>query len=168
MSGVVPDPVLDDLESRIDTWLAGELAANPTYVGVDRGEPGERRWYVRLVGEAKDYTTVWLTLRQRMLHYETYVMPAPEENEHELFAYLLARNDELVGAQFTIGAEQAIYLKGALSLRGYDEDELDRILGSVYAYVERCFPAMIRLGFASRIAAAAAVAADAEDTSDGS
>jgi hypothetical protein len=141
---------LDELESRIDTWLACELAANPTYVAVDRGEPGERRWYVRLRGEAKDITTVWLTLRQRMLHYETYVMPAPEENQRELFEQLLRRNDSLVGAQFSIGAEDAIYLRGALPLLGFDEDELDRIVGSLYAYVERSFTAAIRLGFARR------------------
>lgn len=141
---------LDELESRIDAWLATELAANPTYVAVDRGEPGERRWYVRLRGEAKDITTIWLTLRQRMLHYETYVMPAPEENERELYEQLLRRNDTLVGAHFAIGAEDAIFLRGALALAGFGEDELDRIVGSLYAYVEQSFPTAIRLGFARR------------------
>ena len=43
-------------------------------------EPGERRWFVRLRGEQKDMFTIWFTLGQRTLHYETYVMPAPEEN----------------------------------------------------------------------------------------
>jgi hypothetical protein len=31
-------------------------------------------------------------------------------------------------------------------------DEVDRIVGSIYAYAEQCFPAMIRLGFASHFA----------------
>ena len=71
---------LDLLEHQIDGWLGQMLEENAVMVAVDRGEPGERRWYVRLAGEEKDFTTIWLTLRQRALHVETYVMPAPEEN----------------------------------------------------------------------------------------
>ena len=141
---------LDEIGARIDDWLASQLAENPTYVAVDRGEPGERRWYVRLRGEAKDIASIWLTLRQRMLHYETYVMPAPEEHHLELYEQLLRRNDGLVGAQFSIGAEDAIFLRGALPLGGFDTGELDRIVGSLYAYVEQSFPGAIRLGFARR------------------
>ena len=82
-------------------------------VAVDRGEPGERRWYVRLRGDEKDFTTVWLTLGQRTLQYETYVMPAPEENHAEFYEHLLRRNAKLVGAQFCIGAENAVFLVGS-------------------------------------------------------
>jgi hypothetical protein len=32
------------------------------------------------------------------------------------------------------------------------DDELDRILGSFYAYVEQCFAPALRIGFASRFA----------------
>ena len=75
---------LDALEAAVDGWLRRALTDNPMLVAVDRGEPGERRWYVRLAGEDKDFTTIWFTRRQRALHFETYVMPAPEEN-HEQF-----------------------------------------------------------------------------------
>ena len=61
---------LDALEAAIDGWLNRALAENPMLVAVDRGEPGERRWYVRLAGEDKDFTTIWFTLRQRALHFE--------------------------------------------------------------------------------------------------
>ena len=33
-----------------------------------------------LRGDEKDVFTIWFHLRQRTLHYETYVMPSPEEN----------------------------------------------------------------------------------------
>ena len=79
-AGPASDAELDALEAHIDEWLAAQLSENPIMVAVDRGEPGERRWYVRLRGDEKDFTTVWLTLGQRTLQYETYVMPAPEEN----------------------------------------------------------------------------------------
>jgi hypothetical protein len=101
-------------------------------------------------GEDKDITTVWLTLGQRTLRYETYVMPAPEENAEELYANLLRRNDRLVGAHFSIGLEDAIFLRGEVPTATLDEAELDRIIGSLYAYVEQTFRSLLRIGFASR------------------
>ena len=101
-------------------------------------------------GEAKEITTVWLTLGQRTLRYETYVMPAPEENHAQLYEQLLRRNERLVGAHFSIGVEDAVFLRGELALAALTEDELDRVIGSLYAYVEQCFPSAIRVGFASR------------------
>ena len=141
---------LDALEARIDAWLAAELAENPTVAAVDRGEAGERRWYVRLAGEQKDTFTVWFTLDQRTLHYETYVMPAPEENHQAFYEHLLRRNLGLFGASFAIGEEDAVFLVGRLSNAAVDEAELDRVLGSLYAYVEQCFRPALRIGFASR------------------
>ncbi len=68
------------LERRIDEWI-GELDAEHDHiVAVDRAEDDIIRWYVRMRGEEKEFTTVWLTLGQRTFRYETYVMPAPEEN----------------------------------------------------------------------------------------
>ena len=61
-------PELDELEGRIDGWLAEQLADNPVVAAVDRDEADERRWFVRLRGEEKDTFTVWFTLRQRTLH----------------------------------------------------------------------------------------------------
>jgi hypothetical protein len=64
----------------------------------------------------------------------------------------LRRNESLVGAHFSIGVEDAIFLRGELPLRLVDEPELDRVVGTLYATVERVFPAIIRIGFASKFA----------------
>lgn len=141
---------LDALEARIDAWLAGELDTNPVVAAVERGEPGERRWYVRVRGEEKDVFSIWFTLRQRTLHYETYVMPAPEEDHARFYEHLLRRNRKLTGASFCIGEEDAVFLAGSLPVHAVDEGELDRVLGSLYAYVEQCFRPALRIGFASR------------------
>lgn len=144
---------LDALEARIDAWAAAEFAANDTVAAVDRAEePDVRRWYVRLRGEEKETFTVWFTLGQRTLHYETYVMPAPEEQHERFFEHLLRRNLRFNGAAFTIGAEDAVFLVGQLPVQAVDEEELDRILGSLYAYVEQCFKPALRIGYASRFA----------------
>lgn len=76
-------PSLAAYELSIDTWLAGFAAVNPMFEAIERGEPGESaepRWYVRLKGEEKDHITIWITLGQRTLRYEVYVLPAPPEN----------------------------------------------------------------------------------------
>ena len=141
---------LDSLEGHITQWLLAMKERNESIVAVDRGEIGERRWYVRMGGEEKEFTTVWLTLGQRTLRYETYVMPAPEENAEVLYEHVLRRNESIVGAHFSIGVEDAIFLRGELPLRLVDEPELDRVIGTLYATVERVFPVIIRIGFASR------------------
>lgn len=142
---------LDALEATIDSWLAEQLADNPTVAAVDRDESDVRRWFVRLRGEQKDTFTIWFTLRQRTLHYETYVMPAPEENFQEFYEHLLRRNLKLYGAAFAIGDEDAVFLVGQIDVGAVDEPALDRILGSMYAYVEQFFRPALHIGFASRM-----------------
>jgi len=141
---------LDQLEQRIDGWLATQLEENPIMVAIDRGEPGERRWYVRLAGEEKDFTTIWFTLRQRTLHYETYVMPAPEENHEQFWEHLLRRNYKLYGVHFAIGPEDAVFLVGHIPAADVDAEELDRIVGTVFASVEQFFHPALRIGYESR------------------
>ena len=142
---------LDALEALIDAWLAVQLADNPVVVAVERdAESGERRWFVRVTGEEKDTFTIWFHLRQRTLHYETYVMPAPEENHAAFYEHLLRRNLKLYGASFAIGDEDAVFLVGQLANTAIDRDELDRVLGSLYAWVEQFFRPALRIGFASR------------------
>ncbi len=146
---------LADLRTAIDAWLEELAAGNPTIAAIDRGTSddgplGEPRWYVRMVGEQKDFTTAWLTLGQRTLRYETYVMPAPEEHRDEVMELLLRRNDELVGAHFSIGDEDAVYLRGELPDAAVSAEELDRLLGTLYVTVESNFRPLMRLAFASR------------------
>jgi hypothetical protein len=139
------------LAGRIEEWLARQQAENPVVAAVERDEEsGERRWFVRVLGEQKDVFTIWFHLRQRTLHYETYVMPAPEENEGALYQHLLRRNRKLYGAAFAIGDEEAIFLVGQIANSSVDDDELDRILGSLYQWVEQYFQPALRIGFASR------------------
>ena len=152
MTDVYDDGALAVLERQIDEWLATIAAGVMPVEAIERGEGDERRWYVRLRGEDKDHTTVWLTLGQRTLRYETYVMPAPEENDGALYEHLLRRNERLVGAHFSIGIEDAVFLRGEVGVAALNEAELDRIIGTLYATVEQTFQGLLRIGFASRFA----------------
>lgn len=137
------------LHRLIDRWAAAQIVENPLLDALDR-EPDEHRWYLRMKGEDKAFITTWLTLRQRTLQYETYFMPAPEENIEALYEYLLRTNTRLYGMRFAIGAEDAVYLVGQLPLAAVSDPELDRIIGASYAYSEAYFRPAMTIGFASK------------------
>lgn len=155
MTEIYDERELADLEVQLDRWLAELAAAVPAITAVERGAHSdaggaERRWFVRMRGDSKDVTTVWLTLGQRTLRYETYVMPAPATNAAAVYEFALRRNEQLVGVHFAIGAEDALFLHGALPLAALSPAELDRAIGTTFATVERYFPSLIALGFAGR------------------
>ena len=143
---------LDRLAAVIDRWLAVQSSDNPMVLAIDRDVDGPRSWFVRLKGEEKDVSTVRFWLRQRTLVYETFFMPAPEENHAALYEHLLRRNAKLFGASFAIGEEDAIYLRGQLDHDLIGAAELDRVLGSLYQWVEQFFQPALRIGFASKFA----------------
>jgi hypothetical protein len=146
-----PD-ALEALAARIEAWLEVQLEENPAVAAVERERDVHdlQRWYVRVNGEEKDVFTLWLTLGQRTLQFETYVMPAPEENEAQFYEHLLRRNRGFNGMAFLIGDEDAVFLAGQLPVGAVDDGELDRILGETYQYVEQCFRPAMRIGFATR------------------
>jgi len=150
VSDLFDDAALARIERQIDEWLSHAKANNELILAVDRSTDQEIRWYVRMSGQEKEFTTVWLTLGQRTLRFETYVMPAPEENAQALYESLLRRNEKLVGAHFSIGQEDAVFLRGEIPLAALNEQELDRAIGTLYSTVEQSFGALIRIGFASR------------------
>jgi Putative bacterial sensory transduction regulator len=131
----------------IDAWSADRLAEQGPLVAVDHPADSDR-WLLRLQGEEKDFVTVWLTIRQRTLHHEAQVMPAPEVNVGETFEYLLRRNGDLRQMRFALGPEDAVYLVGELAVTAVTADELDRILGASLAYVDEVFPTAMTIGYA--------------------
>ena len=150
-AGVLDPTERDAVCARIDDWAARELASGGSLVAVDRqvgGDPvtGAPRWYLRLLGEEKEFVTVWLTLRQRTLQHEAQFMPAPDEHVTEVLQYLMRRNAELFAMAFCLGPEDAVYLVGRVPAALVDDEELDRIAGSSILYVDDHFPTAMGLG----------------------
>lgn len=153
------------LEKLITDWADDLVAGDSPMESVERGDPSkhdfsgnhsyEQGWYIRLAGEAKQFFSLWLELGQRTLQYESYFMPAPiidSENagSEKLFAYLLGKNFQGYGAHFAIGPENAIYLVGRLPISQINREELDRVLGTIYAHTEQNFKFAMRLGFGDK------------------
>jgi hypothetical protein len=141
--------------AAIDGWAAAELADGSALVAAERqagGDPrtGAPRWYLRMRAEEKEFVTVWLTLRQRTLHHEAQVMPAPETNVEATWEYLLKKNADLLGMTFALGPEEAVYLMGRVPVERVDHQELDRVMGGSLAVIDECFPTAMSLGFEGR------------------
>lgn len=149
--GLCTEAELDELQAHIGAWLTSETETNEMVASLESDVAGPRTWYVRLLGETKDAIAIEFSLGQRTLAYETYLMPSPEENHADFYQHLLVRNRKQYGASFVIGQEDGIYLQGQLDNRLIRTDgELDRVLGSIWSYVEQCFQPALRIGFASR------------------
>ncbi len=119
-----------------------ELACEPT---------GDASWVVTLPGTHKLKTACNLIVGEHALRIEAFVMRHPDEQSEELWAWLLRRNARMYGVSFSIDAAGDVYLTGRVTLKGLDEDELDRLLGAVLTYADESFDAMLEIGFGSSI-----------------
>ena len=137
----------------VTSWVERLVEDNPVVTNVEN-DPTCDRWFIRVRGEEKLVTTVWLTVREQTVSYETYFMPAPEENIAACYEYLLRASARFYGMRFSIGGEDAVYLTGQMPFSAFGagcaDDELDRLLGAAYAYSEECFRTAMSIGFASR------------------
>jgi len=140
---------LDTLERLIDGWLSAAVQENPSVAAIERGRAGERRWYLRVHGQEKQVWTIWFSLGQRTLQYETYLMPPPQENTANFYEHLLRRNRQLTGLKLEIGPEDAIFLSGATPVALLTAGVLDGILGAMYAATELIFAPAMRIGYTS-------------------
>jgi len=159
MSGeppLLPKATHPRIVGLIESWLEATVDERATYGLVAWGKDETReigeplRYFLRLRGEERAFITCWLTLDQRTLRYETQFMPAPVENQEELYRYLLSLNASLYALSFSIGSEEAIYLTGRIPLISLNEDELDRVLGGTLRLVEDHFPTAMAIGYASQ------------------
>ena len=149
VAGIATASELAACHAVVDAWTTVMLAEGGAVVAVDRDEHSDR-WYLRLRGDEKDFVTIWLTIRQRTLHHEAQVMPAPEVNVQETYQYVLRRNAELHQMRFSLGPEDALYLVGEIPISAVTDAELDRIVGSSLSYVDDTFPTAMGIGFAGR------------------
>jgi hypothetical protein len=110
---------------------------------------GHFHWLIRLHGEEKDVITLWLSLRQRTVHVETELMPAPEENLELLYRFMLVKNADLKGVHLAIGPEDGIYLMTEIPVGDLSIQRLDELVGATMTYVDEIFPTAMTMGYGS-------------------
>jgi hypothetical protein len=138
---VKPDPA--EVAALIERVCAErELACEPT---------GATSYAVVLPGTHKLKTVCNLIVGEHALRIEAFVMRQPDERREDLWAWLLRRNARMFGVGFSIDASGDVYLTGRVALSGLDDDELDRLLGSVLTYADESFDTMLEIGFGTSI-----------------
>ena len=138
------------LDERLRAWARtaiddGHAVTIDHHDGADPA--GHYHWLVRLRGEEKDVITAWVSLRQRSVHVETEVVPAPETGEEALYRYALVRNADLRSVHLAIGPESALYLVTVLPLAELTLERLDELMAAIVVYVDELYPTMMTLGF---------------------
>ncbi len=135
------------LDATITSWSAQWKG---TLLGIEhQAAPDDRghfHWLIRFRGDEKDVITLWLSLRQRSVHAETELMPAPEENREELLQFLLRKNAEMRDVHFAIGPEEGIYLMTQIPIVEIDVDRLDELVGATLTYVDEIYPTAMAMG----------------------
>ena len=123
-----------------------------------RGDPdaalepdGADRWFVLLAGERKRTVPVLLQLGDHTLEVTSFFMRAPDENEGELYAYLLRRNLRTYVLRFALHPDGDVLLVGVLPLEGVTVAGIDRLLGQLLVAADDAFDQALRLGFRSYI-----------------
>ncbi|HEY5265409.1 MAG TPA: YbjN domain-containing protein [Acidimicrobiales bacterium] len=140
------------LNETLQHWA--ELWHESSFVGAIEhqelpDDKGHFHWLLRLKGEEKDVITLWLSLRQRTVHVETELMPAPEEQHEELYRYLLVKNHELRELHLAIGPEEGIYLVTQVPIQELTIERLDELVGATVTYVDEIFPTAMSMGYRS-------------------
>jgi hypothetical protein len=111
----------------------------------------EGAYLVRLEGMHKLATMTWLVVGDHSLLAEAFFVRRPEENEAELYRFLLARNARMYGVAFSVDHLGDVFLAGRVALSAVTPDELDRLLGCVLTYSDETFDRALEIGFGSSI-----------------
>lgn len=111
----------------------------------------DRTIAVVVPGEQKLKTTVSLAFGDTAMTVNAFVIRRPDENIENVYRWLLERNKKMYGLAYSIDHLGDIYLTGRFSLESLNEDELDRIFGSISEYADGSFNLLLELGFASAI-----------------
>ena len=132
-----------------DAATAIRSALDNGEITYEETEPGS--FFVTLPGTHKLATHCWLVVGKHSVLVEAFVVRKPDENVEEFQRFLLRRNARMYAVAFSTDPAGDVYLVGRLPLGGLDEEEVDRILGSVLQYADESFDTLLEIGFASSI-----------------
>ena len=106
---------------------------------------------VTLPGEMKQQTHCALVIGDHSLSINAFVIRKPDENEDQVHAWCLKKNAALYGIAFAINELRDIYLVGRLPLGAVNNQEIDRLIGSVLQVADSSFNPLIEIGFSSAV-----------------
>lgn len=143
-----PDQLDATLRAWAAQWPGGTLLGDIEHQTTP-DDKGHRHWLVRLRAGSKDVLTIWFALRQRTVHVEAEVIPAPETNAEAFYRYLLVKNATLRQVHLALGPEDGVYLTTHIPVGEVTVDRLDETVGALVTYADEIFPTAVELGHPS-------------------
>ncbi len=119
--------------------------------GLEHERVDDSTWHTMLAGERKRTVPVYLEVGERHLAIQSFFLRAPDENEGELYRYLLGRHLRSYVYRFAVAETGDLLIVGVVPLRAVTPEELDRLLGQLLTLADDAFNSALRLGFASYI-----------------
>jgi hypothetical protein len=120
-------------------------------LGMAYENPRPGAYLVKLTGQHKLATMVWLIEGQHSLQVEAFFCRQPDENHAGFYRFLLNRNGRMYGVHFCLDRTGDVYLTGRLPLCSVTAEDLDRLLGCVLSYADENFDTALEIGFGSAI-----------------
>ncbi len=128
----------------VEAWFADQPDLRLERLGVDA-------WFTVLAGEHKRTIPVALRLTDHHLVVESFFMAAPDENQAEVYGYLLRRNLRTYAFRFALADNGDVMLVGVLPRAAVTVTELDRALGQLLLAADESYDHALRAGFATYI-----------------
>jgi hypothetical protein len=107
----------------------------------------EHAWLVTMEGRVRQRVNVAVVLRPDRVSLYFFMVRAPAANHIDFYRLLLRKNLRTFAMKYCLDADGDVWLMAELPRRGFDADELDRILGVFYQESESAFEALVHLGY---------------------
>jgi len=107
----------------------------------------ENAWLITLPGHVRQKINIAAALRPDRVSFYFFMVRAPRENREDLYRLLLRKNLRTFALKYCLDADGDVWLVAELPRRGFDAEELDRVLGVFYQESESAFEALVHLGY---------------------
>lgn len=135
----------DRAVEAVEAWFAAQPELR-----VERLDGGDA-WFTQLSGEHKKTIPVHIAVGEQQVVLQSFFLRAPDENQAELYAYLLRRGMKSYVLRFGLTDDGDVLLLGILPHVAATVAELDLVLGQLLATADEAFNVALRLGFTSYI-----------------
>ena len=148
---VSPIDSVSSTDSMSTTDVAATVRQALTDSGIDYSSPEPDAFLLTLPGERRHRTLIWLLVGDHELLFESFVCRRPDENDVEVFRYLLQRNARLRTVAYCVDRVGDIHLVGRIGLETVTAAEIDTVLGVLLSAADADFNPILQRGFASSI-----------------
>lgn len=138
-------------DSANSATAAAALRGYLQVVELEFEEPTPGTFAITVPGEHRLKTTVSIVIGTHGVSLNSFIVRNPDENHQGVYRWLLERNRRIYGVAYAADQFGDIYLVGKFPHSAMNDQELDRIFGSIAENSDGMFDHLLELGFKSSI-----------------